>query len=101
MSLPDSLGAELLAAFMGDADVEASSSQVFDAVGELTNMACGDWLTHVSGHRRFDLAPPVVQRMAPGWRPTTPAAGPVDQLHQALFSVAGTPITLDVAFQVN
>jgi CheY-specific phosphatase CheX len=100
VAVPDGLGSELLMAFMGDPDADATTDAVFDAIGELTNMACGDWLTHVSGRRRFDLAPPAVERMAPAWRPAVIAAPEGGVAPQTLLTVSGMPVALGVAFQV-
>jgi len=34
--------------------------QVYDLVGEFSNMVCGDWLARIAAHRSFHLSPPTV-----------------------------------------
>lgn len=34
--------------------------QVYDLVGEFSNMVCGDWLARIAAHRAFHLSPPTV-----------------------------------------
>jgi hypothetical protein len=34
--------------------------QVYDLVGEFSNMVCGDWLSRIAAHRSFHLSPPTV-----------------------------------------
>ncbi len=60
--LPDALARALFDAFNGrdPADPEPPLAQVFDLIGELTNMICGAWLTRLANHQAFVLSRPLV-----------------------------------------
>lgn len=60
VSLPRALAADLCGSFCGVSTDELSEPQVVDFAGELTNMACGLWLTHTHRTERFDLTAPHV-----------------------------------------
>lgn len=34
--------------------------EIYDLVGEFSNMICGDWLARIAAHRSFHLSPPTV-----------------------------------------
>lgn len=34
--------------------------EIYDLIGEFSNMVCGDWLVRIAAHRAFHLSPPTV-----------------------------------------
>jgi len=70
MALPESLARELVATCIGlDPQEQVEDAHVLDLAGEMANMVCGDWLTRACHRRRFDLRPPLVVPLPPGWNP--------------------------------
>lgn len=64
VTLPSALGAELCAAFLGcGPDEPMDPLGLEDLVGELSNMACGAWLTDVRRSDAFALSHPEVRRV--------------------------------------
>lgn len=60
--LPQALARALFDAFNGrdPDDPDPPSDQLFDLVGEFSNMVCGTWLTRTASRRSFTLARPEV-----------------------------------------
>lgn len=62
LALPEGLGQELFAAFLGFEDSAASNSaELHDVMGEFANMVCGAWLTSLNGDQTFSLGYPAVR----------------------------------------
>lgn len=75
VAMPAALARTLLASFLGlPPDEAAPEGLLHDSTGEFANQVCGTWLTRACGARRFDLAPPRVERAPAGWTPTGPPA---------------------------
>lgn len=74
--LPERLAHWLVTSLLGMApEEELSETQMFDGVGEFTNMVCGAWLSNLSDKALFTLKVPDVTRMAPTWTPLNEAGG--------------------------
>jgi len=71
--LPEALGRELFASFLGDAEAGAGERELYDLVGEFANMVCGTWLTRTSQRRQFNLQHPDVSARPAGWQPAAAA----------------------------
>jgi hypothetical protein len=68
--LPERLGHWLVTSLLGMTPEEKlPDSQMFDGVGEFTNMVCGAWLSRVGGQSLFELKVPAVTRMPMEWNP--------------------------------
>ena len=63
-TLSEDLAHSLFDAFTGrdPADPAPEPEQVFDLVGEFSNMICGLWLTRLASQQTFSLSRPTVQR---------------------------------------
>lgn len=72
VTLPNVLGVELCAAFLGcGPDEPVDPSALEDLVGELANMVCGAWLTNVRRADAFALSHPEVRHVSgPAETPT-------------------------------
>jgi hypothetical protein len=92
VAMPAMLAHTLFSSFLG-LSPEAAAPEVLlrDSTGEFANQVCGTWLTRACGNRRFDLAPPRVERAGAGWTPTgAPAAG--DAEGEILAAVDDLPV---------
>jgi hypothetical protein len=91
--LPEPLASGLVVSMLGEGpDATLNEHQMFDGVGEFTNMLCGAWLTNLSDREAFELRAPVVTRMAAGWTPLSDASWRDDSWH--VLSVNDQPIRI-------
>ena len=90
--LPDELARSLFDSFSGREPSEAAPAEreLYDLVGEFTNMVCGAWLTRCVTDRAFRLSPPLVARIG---APALGAAGRV------WVGVGTRPVAVDVCLQ--
>jgi CheY-specific phosphatase CheX len=78
--LPERLACWLVTSLLGmSPDEEMSETQIFDGVGEFTNMVCGAWLSNLSEQGLFTLKVPDVTRMPPTWTPLGESLGSEEQ----------------------
>jgi hypothetical protein len=81
--MPEHLARTLVTAILGEApEAGLPEHQVFDGVGEFTNMVCGAWLTNMCSAQAFELRAPAVTRMAVDWTPVTDAGWNDDLWHR-------------------
>jgi hypothetical protein len=93
--LPERLGRALVGSLLGEpADAPMPEHQIFDGIGELTNMVCGAWLTGFSDKQSFALRPPAVTRMAPGWTPLSESGAADDRGHRVCINEAPVRVRL-------
>jgi hypothetical protein len=93
--LPDRLARSLVGSLLGAApDAELPDAQIFDGIGEFTNMICGAWLTDLSDSPAFELGAPEVSRLPHGWNATSDFKG-----HQ--LSVNDLPLELRIRYAAN
>lgn len=99
IAMSEALAEQLLASLLGcGPDEPLGEAQVFDSTGEFCNQVCGTWLTRACQRRRFDLRPPEVTRMPPGWLPLDPVpAG--DHDGQVLVTLNDLPLRLRIHFE--
>jgi chemotaxis protein CheY-P-specific phosphatase CheC len=94
LAVPESLCAEIAANALGlDMDGEASASSMHDAIKELLNVTCGQFLTAYAGEEPvFDLSVPSVAPLdEAGW------AALCAQADTAILSVEDEPVLLHAA----
>ncbi len=78
--LPEPLAHWLVTSLLGmSPEEELSETQMFDGVGEFTNMVCGAWLSNLSDKALFELKVPDVTRMPPTWTPLSESLGSEEQ----------------------
>lgn len=78
--LPERLGSWLVTSLLGlPPEEDLTETQMFDGVGEFTNMVCGAWLSNLSDKALFELKVPDVTRMPPTWTPLGEATGANEQ----------------------
>ena len=66
--LPEELAKTLVGTMLGEEiDGTLPEHWMFDGIGEFANMICGAWLTALCNSQAFELRPPAVTRMTPGW----------------------------------
>ena len=82
VALPEPLAASLVGSLLGE-EVDSSMPEhwMFDGVGEFANMVCGAWLTALCNAQKFELRPPAVTRMIPGWSPGSEAIADDQRTH--------------------
>jgi hypothetical protein len=85
--LPEQLAQSLISAMLGEASEAAiPEAQLFDGVGEFTNMVCGAWLTNLRSSQAFELRAPAVTRMASDWTPVSDAGWNDDRWHRLVVN---------------
>ena len=68
--LPERLAHWLVTSLLGmSPEEDLSETQMFDGVGEFTNMVCGAWLSKLNDKALFTLKVPDVTRMPSTWTP--------------------------------
>lgn len=78
--LPEKLAHWLVTSLLGmSPEEDLSETQMFDGVGEFTNMVCGAWLSNLSDQGLFELKVPDVTRMSPTWTPLGESLGSEEQ----------------------
>lgn len=87
VTLPEPLAVILVGALLGEeVDCEMPEHWMFDGVGEFANMICGAWLTTLCNAQAFELRPPAVTRMVPGWSPAADSSGDDDRSHRLVIN---------------
>lgn len=92
VAMPAILAHTLFSSFLGLPPEDAAPETLLrDATGEFANQVCGTWLTRACGGRRFDLAPPRVERVRAGWTPVDPLA-PAEAEGEILVAIDDLPV---------
>jgi hypothetical protein len=87
VALPEPLATTLVSSLVGEEiDCSLPEHWLFDGVGEFANMICGAWLTMLCNAEAFELRPPAVTRMSPGWSPVADGAGDDDRSHRLVIN---------------
>jgi len=93
--LPERLARSLVGSLLGEPpDTPMPEHQIFDGIGEFTNMVCGAWLTGFSDRQAFALRPPAVTRMAPDWTPQSESSAADDRGHRLCVNDAPVRVRL-------
>jgi hypothetical protein len=93
--LPERLARSLVASLLGEPpEATVPEHQIFDGIGEFTNMVCGAWLTGFSDRQAFALRPPAVTRMAPGWTPLSESGVSDERGHRVIVNEAPVRVRL-------
>ena len=90
--LPADLACALFDSFSGREPSEADPAEreLYDLVGEFTNMVCGAWLSRCVADRAFRLSPPLVARIG---APAISGAGRI------WVGIGTSPVAVDVCLQ--
>lgn len=96
IALPEHLGFWLVASLLGmSPDERLEDAQMFDGVGEFTNMVCGACLSRLGDASLFELRVPAVTRMAVEWNPLVEAPGRAE-LASLMVSLNESPLRVRV-----
>jgi hypothetical protein len=96
IALPERLGLWLVASLLGMSPGEKlDEPQMFDGVGEFTNMVCGACLSRLGDTPLFELRVPAVTRMALEWSPLAEATGRAE-LASLMVSLNDSPMRVRV-----
>lgn len=96
IALPERLGFWLVASLLGmSPDQKLEDAQMFDGVGEFTNMVCGACLSRLGDASLFELRVPAVTRMAVEWNPLVEAPGRAE-LASLMVSLNESPMRVRV-----
>jgi hypothetical protein len=96
IALPEHLGFWLVASLLGmPPDETIGDAQMFDGVGEFTNMVCGACLSRLGDASLFELRVPAVTRMAVEWNPLVEAPGRAE-LASIMVSLNESPMRVRV-----
>ena len=96
IALPERLGFWLVASLLGmPPDETLEDTQMFDGVGEFTNMVCGACLSRLGDASLFELRVPAVTRMAVEWNPLVEAPGRAE-LASIMVSLNESPMRVRV-----